>query len=56
MTLKMECQIKIGMLLKMEFYSKWNDTQNGMPLKMECHSKLNVTQMEGYSKWKVTQN
>ena len=30
---------QIGMSLKMECHSKWNDTQNGMTLKIEYHSK-----------------
>ena len=47
---------------KMECYSKWNVTHNGMSLRMECHSngmslKMKYSiKMECQSKWNVTQN
>ena len=56
----MECHSK-EKPLKMECYSKWNVTQNGMSLIMECHTKWNVIQngislkLEGHSNFNVTQ-
>ena len=35
------------MSLKMEYYSKWNVTQNGISLKTEYHLNWNVIYNEG---------
>ena len=55
------------MSLKIEWHSKWNDTQDGISIKMECQLKWNVTpngmllkkrmyfKIE-FAKWIVTQN
>ena len=60
MSLKMECESKIGMSFKVECYLV---TQDGMSLKMQWHSKFNVTQegmsqklkIDCHSKWNATQ-